>query len=327
MSLQQIEFRFPPFKFSIETAAADKKYFKRYTSKITNVAIETSDGVKKTYKLDTISVVSGGALMQPVDSIYLVTKNISIKDLSTHTLYLCFKLDYGKEGLDVFNSTTGIEKIDIGSAMYKAPSNTVSISDNKQIIIVDCPVHISKPPLVSKYFNIIENTSTKMNTQTLDKVTHVLTTASCKPKSASGLTEKQALITHGVMIILSFLVIVGAWVGKTTVAPNISLINTVLFVFWFLLVVIVYSLVDNPKKLNKTALGQTALITKYLVFIIASVLTIFNQQTLMDFILSKDVFDSISKIIFPATGSTTKRIFALVIAFIGAVLTFLLYVV
>lgn len=324
MDITQIEFRFPPFKFNTKTKTeVGKKYFEPNSSGIKNVAIKTSDNTTKTYTLKTISLVSGSALRQSGTNIYLVTKNTDSND---NSIYLCFKLEYGKEGIEVFNSTTGIKKIDIGRAFHKAPSKTVSISDNKQIIIVDCPVYISKPPLVSKYYNIIETAPTQMNVQTLDKVTHVIATASCKQKTASGLTQRDSLIIHSIMIILSFLMIVCAWVGQNMVQPIILLINTYLFIGWFLLVVIIYVLNQNSKKLNKKSLGQTVLITKYLVFTIASVFIIFNQSDFKKLIQSNNLIDSIRELMWVETGSSIiKRIIKVTKLFIGIVLTILLY--
>lgn len=324
MDITQIEFRFPPFKFNTKTKTeVGKKYFEPNSFGIKNVAIKTSNNTTKTYTLKTISLVSGSALRQSGTNIYLVTKNTDSND---NSIYLCFKLEYGKEGIEVFNSTTGIKKIDIGRAFYKAPSKTVSISDNKQIIIVDCPVYISKPPLVSKYYNIIETAPTQINVQTLDKVTHVIATASCTQKNEYGLTQKDSLIIHSIMIILSFLMIVVAWVGQNMVQPIILLINTYLFIGWFLLVVIIYVLNQNSKKLNKKSLGQTVLITKYLVFTIASVFIIFNQSDFKKLIQSNNLIDSIRELMWVETGSSIiKRIIKVTKLFIGIVLTILLY--
>ncbi len=338
MDITQIEFRFPPFKFNTKTKTeVGKKYFEPNSSGIKNVAIKTSDNTTKTYTLKTISLVSGSALRQSGTNIYLVTKNTDSND---NSIYLCFKLEYGKEGIEAFNSTTGIKKIDIGRAFHKAPSKTVSISDNKQIIIVDCPVYISKPPLVSKYFNIIETAPIQMNVQTLDKVTHVIATASCTQKTASGLTQRDSLIIHSIMSIFSFLMIVGACVGQDNAQPVILIINIVLFAFWFLLVVIVYALTKNPKKLNKKALGQTVLVTKYVVFIFASMLTIFNQNELVNFLSKPDLLKRIREFLFPSLSlnissvfisilnnisSFFKGLFILITTITGIVLTILLY--
>lgn len=274
MVLQIVEFRYPPFKFKKSTdAVTGKAYFENISSPpITNLAIKTDTTTKPKYSLNSISIVSGRFLLQAPNDIYLVTKNVS---KSGTPVFLCFKLVQGSNGLDVFNDITGIKRIDIDAAIQSAPSNNIIVNAAENIIILDAPVTIDKMPLLSKYHNIITQDLGQIKNMQLTSVKQVKTTADCETVSLNSLPKKQRITIHVIMICITFLVAVGAFVYKAGLTGVPPLINKVLLVLWGLLVFIVVPIAKNSKKINN-ALAQTILVTKYLVTNIGIMLMVLN---------------------------------------------------
>lgn len=305
MVLQIVEFRYPPFKFKKSTdAVTGKAYFENLSDPpITNLAIKTTT-TKTEYSLESISIVSGRFLLQAPNDIYLVTKNVS---KSGTPVFLCFKLVQGSNGLDVFNDITGIKRIDIDAAIQSAPSNNIIVNAAENIIILDAPVTIDKMPLLSKYHNIITQELGQIKNMQLTSVKQVKTTANCETVSLNSLPKKQRMTIHVIMICITFLVAVGAFVYKAGLTGVPPLINKVLLVLWGLLVTIVVPTAKYSKKIN-TALKQTILVTKYLVTNIGIMLMVLNWgsfklgtatiSTNMAYLIKEWVFNKIINVLY-----------------------------
>ncbi len=289
MALQLLEFRFPPMKVeTTKDSATGKRYFKNVSSKVANVVTKTSNNITNKYELDTISLVSGRLLLQAPNDIYLVAKNT---DSNNKSLWLCFKIVESYGGLDAFNSQATMLTIDIDAAIKSAPSNTIQINTATNVVILDSVVMVDKLPLLSKYHNIIPVSLSGLRPTTIDSVKQVKTTASCKPASDNAMPEKQKLVTHTIMILITFLVTVGVFVFKSSNTNQLTnpfnnqininnLITKAIFVLWFLLVAIVAPMAANIR--NKE-MAQTAVVVKYLVLNFGIVVTVLNWSTIKEY--------------------------------------------
>jgi VanZ family protein len=141
------------------------------------------------------------------------------------------------------------------------------------------------PVLASKHFNIIEETLKQkplLTTTKITSVTHVLTTASCQTVEntvSNNLNPKSKLAIHATMFIITFLIIVGGWIGKSIVANNEDTKKTVSWALgsiWFLLAVIVGSIAATNKYNKKEDFVKTVLVTRYLLFDLSALMVIFN---------------------------------------------------
>lgn len=319
-NIQEIEFRYPPFKFIKETdSATGKTYFKNNSANINNVAIKTADKTVQIYQIESISVLPGNALRQNSNYAYLVVQNKGKKD-ATNKVFLCFKLEPGNESsLDVFNGRIGINRLEIAT---ENPSSTIQLSADRKIIILDSPVKIDKIPVLSKFHNIIGSTDLTFNTITISNVKQVTTKASCStvPDTLDNvMSEKQQRIIHAVMLCLTLLITAGALVMQTQ-ANNISiLINNALLGLWFLLVIIV---APTAQKLKTVEMAQTVLVVKYLVLNIAIFALILNYSELKKSLSNQsNLINKIKEFILAKNEKTIQ----LIVILLGIVYTMILF--
>ena len=291
MVLNKVEFRYPkPKLIKVSNTATGKIYFNNNSkNNIDNVALEIKNNDNTTnvtkYSLDRVSFVEGSYLSQNPKNTYLVIQNKKINTDSN--VFLCFKVVSGSDGINVFNENKDKFEVNIDTSMKTAPTNTIIKNDANTVIILDCPVSINKPVLASKHFNIIEDTLKQqplLTTTKITSVTHVLTTASCQTVNntvSNNLNPKSKLAIHATMFIITFLIIVGGWIGKSIVANN-DTVSWALGSIWFLLAVIVGSIAATNKYNKKEDFAKTVLVTRYLLFDLSALMFIFNWDVIKE---------------------------------------------